>query len=63
MQVRANYDHCMANSTTIHTYGWLPLSLILGLRQYFTWRFVVAEVTRPIIGVDFIQNFGLLVDC
>jgi hypothetical protein len=28
---RANYDLCAANGTTIHTYGWLPLSLILGL--------------------------------
>jgi hypothetical protein len=48
-----NFDLCAANGTTIHTYGWLPLSLNLGLCQDFTWRFVVADVTRPIIGVDF----------
>jgi hypothetical protein len=60
---RANYDLCAANGTTIHTYGWLPLSLNLGLRREFTWRFVVADVTHPIIGVHFLSHFGLLVDC
>jgi hypothetical protein len=33
------------------------------LSRDFTWRFVVADVTRPIIGVDFRSHFGLLVDC
>jgi cleavage and polyadenylation specificity factor subunit 1 len=60
---RADYDLCAANGTTIHTYGWLPLNLNLGLRRDFTWRFVVANVTRPIIGVDFLTHFGLLIDC
>jgi hypothetical protein len=60
---RANYDLCAANGTTIHTNGWLPLSLNFGLRRDFTWRFVVADVTHPIIGVDFLSHFGLLVDC
>jgi hypothetical protein len=59
----ANYDLCVTNGTTIHTYGWLPLSLNLGLSRDFTWRFVVADVTHPIIGVDFLSYFGLLVDC
>jgi hypothetical protein len=35
-----------ANGTTIHTYGWLPLSLNFGLRRDFTWRFVMTDVTR-----------------
>jgi cleavage and polyadenylation specificity factor subunit 1 len=35
----------------------------LGLRRDFTWRFVVADVTHPIIGVDFLLHFGRLVDC
>jgi hypothetical protein len=58
-----DYDLCTANGTTIHAYGWMPLSLNFGLRRDFTWRFVVADVTRPIIGVDFLSHFGLLVDC
>jgi hypothetical protein len=60
---RANNDLCAANGTTIHTYGWLPLSLNFGLRRDFPWRFVVADVTHPIIGVDFLSHSGLLVDC
>jgi hypothetical protein len=59
---RVNYDIRAANGTTIPTYGWLPLSLNLGLRRDFTWRFVVADVTQPIIGADFLSHFGLLVD-
>jgi hypothetical protein len=50
---RVNYDLCAANGTTIPTYGWLPLSFNLGLRRDFIWRFVAADVTHPLIGVDF----------
>jgi hypothetical protein len=60
---RDNYDFSVANGTTIPTYGWLPHSLNLGLSRNFTWRFVVADVTHPLIGVDFLSQFGLLVDC
>jgi hypothetical protein len=35
----------------------------LGLRRDFTWWFVVADVTHPLIVVDFLSHFGLLVDC
>jgi hypothetical protein len=60
---RVNYNLCAANGTTIPTYGWLPLSLTLGLRREFTWRFVVANVTYPLIGADFLSHCGLLADC
>jgi hypothetical protein len=52
-----------ANGTTIPTYGWISQSLILGLRREFTWRFVVADVQLPIVGVDLLSYYGLLVDC
>jgi hypothetical protein len=32
-------------------------------RRDFTWRFVVTDVQLPIIGVDLLANFNLLVDC
>jgi hypothetical protein len=60
---RDNYVLSAANGTTIPTYGWLSLSLYLGLRRNFTWRFVVTDVTHPLIGFDFLSYFGLLVDC
>jgi hypothetical protein len=58
-----NYDLFAANGTTIPTYGWISLSLNLGLRREFTWSFVVADVQTPIIGVELLSHFGLLVDC
>jgi hypothetical protein len=27
------------------------------------WRFVVAGVTQPLIGIDFLSHFSLLMDC
>jgi hypothetical protein len=60
---RVNYDLFAANGSTIPTYGWIPVSLNLGLRRDFTWRFVVADVQAPIIRVDLLSHFGLLVDC
>ena len=60
---RTDYTLYAANGTTISTYGWISQSLNLGLRREFTWRFVVADVQLPIIGVDLLSFYGLLVDC
>lgn len=38
------------------------LTIDLGLRRNFKWDFVIADVSTPIIGADFLQNFDLLVD-
>ncbi|XP_051175674.1 uncharacterized protein LOC127290895 [Leptopilina boulardi] len=38
------------------------MTLDSGLCRDFTWRFVVAEVTKPIIRVDFLRHYNLLVD-
>lgn len=51
-----------ANGSAIRTYGLLRKSLDLGLRRNFTWDFIVADVTCPIIGADFLRHFQLLVD-
>jgi hypothetical protein len=47
---------------TVPNYRRLLLSLDLGLRGDSTWRFVVADVTHILIGVNF-SNFGLFVGC
>lgn len=51
-----------ANNTTIHTYGEKTLELNLNLRRPFKWRFIIADVSKPIIGADFLCYHGLLVD-
>jgi hypothetical protein len=60
---RASYDLFLANGTPIPPYGWRTLTLNLGIRRDFNWRFVGADVQIPIIGVDFLANFNLLFDC
>jgi hypothetical protein len=62
-RARIDYSLYADNGTTIPIYGWTSRSLNLGLRHDFTWRFIVAEVELPIIGVDFLAHFNLLVDC
>ncbi|CAK9810898.1 Transposon Tf2-9 polyprotein [Anthophora plagiata] len=59
---KTGYELAAANGTPIATYGTKTLTLNLGLRRDFTWRFVVADVSKPIIGADFLAHFGLLVD-
>ena len=49
-----------ANGTTIRTYGIKTLRLDLGLRR--VWKFIIADVAKPIIGADLLNHFGPLVD-
>lgn len=51
-----------ANGSSIPTYGKRLVKVSLGLRREFSWIFTIAEVTRPIIGADFLTHFNLLVD-
>lgn len=60
---KTNFDLCAANGSKINTYGYINLNLNLGLRRDFVWRFIVADVTKAIIGVDFLSYFNLVVDC
>ena len=50
------------NNTSISTYGTRSLTLNLGLRRTFRWVFVVADVANAILGADFLQYYGLVVD-
>jgi RNase H-like domain found in reverse transcriptase/Reverse transcriptase (RNA-dependent DNA polymerase)/Integrase zinc binding domain/Integrase core domain len=59
---RSPYELFAANGTIISTYGTINLRLDLGLKRDFVWTFVIADVSKPIIGVDFLSSYGLLVD-
>jgi hypothetical protein len=61
--VKTKYDLVAANNSIIHTYGPALLHLNLGLRRDFTWNFTIADVSKPIIDVDFLSHYNLLVDC
>ncbi|XP_057334342.1 uncharacterized protein LOC130673371 [Microplitis mediator] len=56
------YQLYAANGTIIKTYGLSLQTLNLGLRRDFTRNFIVADVTKPILGVDFLSHYDLLVD-
>lgn len=51
-----------ANNSPINTYGFRQFTLDFGLPRPLTWRFLVADVTQPIIGADFLLQHKLLVD-
>lgn len=51
-----------ANNTTINTYGEIKLELNLNLRRPYKWKFIIADVSKPIIGADFLCYHDLLVD-
>ena len=50
-----------ANSTPISTFGERIISIRIG-ESSFQWPFILAQVTQPIIGGDFLRQSGLLVD-
>ena len=50
-----------ANGTTLAMYRWRSLPLRFG-ELNFQWSFIVADVTQPIIGADFLCAQSLMVD-
>ena len=50
-----------ANGTPISTYGIRDVELCFG-DQRFSWDFITAKVTIPLLGADFLCAYGLLVD-
>ena len=50
-----------ANGTPIKSFGTRRMELRLGLQKY-SWKFIIADVTQPIIGGDFLRSHSLLVD-
>ena len=51
-----------ANNSSIRTYGQRMLTLSLGLRRNFNWIFLIADVSHPLLGSDFLSTHDLLVD-
>lgn len=50
------------NGFEINTYGLKTLTLNLGLRRIFKWKFCIPNIHRHILGADFLSHFGILVD-
>ena len=56
-----NQSLIAANGSPILSFGTHQMTLRFGL-QKFTWRFLIADVTQPIIGGDLLRSHSLLVD-
>ena len=51
-----------ANGTRIATYGTKSLFLDLGLNRKYRWPAIIADVSKSILGADFLRQSDLLVD-
>ena len=58
----SKFELFAANGSSIKTFGERLITVDLGLRRKFQWPFIVASVSHPIIGADFLHKFSLLVD-
>ena len=53
-----------ANGQVIKCYGEVTSQVsIKNFRRNFSWTFVVADVTFPLLGYDFLSHYNLIVDC
>ncbi|GFX22285.1 hypothetical protein TNCV_2951261 [Trichonephila clavipes] len=59
---QSNFSLFAANNTKISAYGMVRKELNLGLRRPFIWTFIIADVSSPIIGADFLKHFNLIID-
>ncbi|GFU82260.1 uncharacterized protein TNCV_2444131 [Trichonephila clavipes] len=53
---QSNFSLFAANNTKIPAYGMVRKELNLGLRRPFIWTFIIADVSSPIIGADFLKS-------
>lgn len=53
-----------ANGSPIGVLGEVTVQLAIpDIRRTFPWTFIVGEVTKPILGIDFLSANNLIIDC
>ena len=53
-----------ANGTKIPSFGELDITLsIRALRRNYSWNFIIADISKPILGLDFLAHHKLVLDC
>lgn len=61
-KVSSDFKLYAANGSEIPCFGHKILTLDLGLRRDFQWPFIIAKVSKGILGADFLNRFNLLID-
>jgi len=52
-----------ANGSNIPVHGESQVDIVLsGLRRVYNWNCIVADISTPLIGADFLNHFGLVVN-
>ena len=51
-----------ANYSPINTYGLHTVQLDIGLPSKYTWNLIIADVSTPIFGADFLKHHHILPD-
>lgn len=60
--IKTSYKLNAVNNSPITTFGIHELNLDFKLGTSYVWNFVVADVSTPIIGADFLNYFHILPD-
>lgn len=50
-----------ANGSLVTTYGNCKKAITLGKNRIFEWVFIIADVTQPMLGTDFLKHYNLLI--
>ncbi|KAL7643866.1 UNVERIFIED_CONTAM: hypothetical protein RMT77_005872 [Armadillidium vulgare] len=60
----SNITCSAANGSPIKCFGEIVACITIPkLRREFNWTFIVAEVAMPMLGMDFLHHYNLLIDC
>lgn len=51
-----------ANNSAIATFGSRTVTVDLGFDQLLPWKFIIADIAVPILGIDFLQHYGFVID-
>lgn len=54
---------CTGESIPVHGEIRIAVGLKRAIRRSFEWNFIVADVSMPIIGLDFLSHFGMILNC
>ena len=60
----SNVQLLSCDGSSVSVFGMVRLHIVIvPLRREFFWNFVVAELSQPILGLDFLSHFSLILDC
>ena len=59
--VRTSLTVTTANGSCVATYGFHTMCIDIGLQKQYNWQFLVADLSQPYLGLDFLAHLDLSV--